>query len=159
MWSYSQFYLLPVKHLGSQRVVQTYVFYGNGSTGYFLTEQLRAAVNAPSNETALSVKAMHGKSITNSSFVNNLMVADINRQNEIELPKPFIEREQIPDPEVLKKCTLYKDNADKIPRYDPNLKVGLLIGRNCPQALRQLKVIPTTRDGPDLQHYITMDGR
>ena len=42
---------------------------------------------------------------------------------------------------------------EKLPDYVPNMKIGLLIGSNCPRALEPLEVIPAKCEGPFAVRY------
>ena len=82
--------------------VKTYAFYDNGSSGCFLTENLRNRLEATSTKTQLQLGTMHGQSVVDSSAVEELIVCDPNVTNSIELPRAYttieipVQHEQIP---------------------------------------------------------------
>ncbi|XP_071088920.1 uncharacterized protein [Haliotis cracherodii] len=148
--------ILPVTvHLEDSDVnIKTYAFLDNGSSGCFMTEDLQCQLGAPSTQTTLKLRTMHGIDIVPTSVVTGLVVMDIDCANPVPLPKTYVKndipvnRDQIPDPTFLKKWPYLRDMANKLPRVYPNLEVGLLIGSNCPQALEPQQVIPSGDNGP-----------
>ncbi|XP_050409069.2 uncharacterized protein LOC126824016 isoform X1 [Patella vulgata] len=95
---------------------------------------------------------MHGHSEIDSRLVKNLQVTDLTGTNIIDLPPVYTTSEipvsssKIPRPEIVKRWD-YLQNI-LIPEYFPDIKVGLLIGTNCPKAQEPLKVIPSQNNGP-----------
>ena len=151
--------ILPVKVQLKGRTVKTYAFYDNGSTGCFITEELKEQLNAGSKDTVIKLQTMHGVDYVNTSVVHDIIVYDCNDEHPIVIPKVYTRNEipvsnsQIPRPELLRKWPHLKEVASKVPPYDPSLTVGLLIGSNCPLALQPLKVIPTQGKGPFATMY------
>ena len=75
--------------------VTTYAFYDNGSSGCFLTEDLRAQLEADGQETTLLLHTMQGQSHMKSTVITDLVVSGINGENPIELPRCFT-KDEIP---------------------------------------------------------------
>ncbi|XP_068210502.1 uncharacterized protein [Palaemon carinicauda] len=102
---------------------------------------------------------MHGTD-TVKTFVNGLVVADIHGNNDVVLPKVFTQKDipvnhdQIPRYEVLKDWPHLSSVINKIPVYQPELDIGILIGNNCPTALQPLEVVPTSGYGPFAVRYL-----
>ena len=145
----------------------TYAFYDNGSARYFITEQLKIPLKAASTKTKLQLGTMHGRTLVDSAIVKDLIVTDVNGQNPVELPRVYTRHEipadveQIPTPEIVGHIEHLKEIASEIPAYDPDLKIGFLIGSNCPSALVPLSVVPNQGDGPfaiRLKHGWTVSG-
>ena len=146
--------ILPVKisqgHRGKS--VVTYAFYDNGSSGCFITNELQCQLQAVGIPTILQLRTMHGCSHSDSNVVKNLIVSDLNGENSVELPKSYtrdeipVNRNHIPRPEDIVKIKHLRQITDMIPRYMPELGIGILIGSDCPLALEPLEVIPA-KDG------------
>ncbi len=84
---------------------------------------------------------------------------DINGDNSITLPKTFAQAEipvshdQIPRKDLLVQIPHLEKLAKKLPKYDPKMKIGLLIGSNCPEALQPKEVISAENNGPYAVKY------
>ena len=70
----------------------------------------------------------------------------------MELPRTYVRDEipvnlnQVPRPAAVRSWKHLQRIADEIPDFMENIKVGILIGSNCPIALEPLEVIPTSSD-------------
>ncbi|XP_068231995.1 uncharacterized protein [Palaemon carinicauda] len=148
--------IIPVriKQRGTNREVLTYALYDPGSTGCFLSEELKDDLQASGVQTNLGLKTMHGESIVKSYLVQDLVVSDINGQNGILLLKTYsrqeipVSHDQIPRSELLQRWPYLHDVAKSIPEVMPEIDIGLLIGSNCPLAMEPLKIISTDGKGP-----------
>lgn len=160
--------VLPVKVVAnSGQEVLTYALYDNGSTGSFITEQLKEELNVEGIETVLQLGTMHGKSSITSFIVNDLIVTDIRSENAIALPRCYTRHEipvsqcQIPTPEKVAGLQNLREISKEIPSLMPDIEVGLLIGSNCPLALEPLEIRPSGGEGPfamRLSHGWTLNG-
>ena len=100
--------IIPVNvhQKGKANTIRTYAFYDQGSSGCFLTDDLREQMDASGNDTKLQLRTMHGKSILDTVAVNDLVVTDIHGNNPIDLPRAFtreqisVDQAQIPKPEL-----------------------------------------------------------
>ena len=110
---------------------------------------------------------MHGQSVVESAIVKDLIVTDLEGKTPVELPRAYTRQEipadhkQIPTSDIVARIEHLKEIAGKIPAYNPELEIGLLIGSNCPKALVPLKVLPNDGDGPfalRLNHGWTVSG-
>ncbi len=148
--------ILPIQvyKKNSNKVVLTYAFYDNGSSGCFMTEDLYSLLQARGTETQLQLRTMHGSSSSSSTVVKDLVISSMDGGNPVELPKVFtreeipVSAEQIPRPEVIRKWSHLQHVADQIPAYPPDLKIGMLIGTNCPSAVEPLEVAPSRGPSP-----------
>ena len=72
----------------------------------------------------------------------------------IELPQEYsrasipVPADHIPSPKVADQWSHLKRITEQIPKVKENMQVGLLIGCNCPKALRPLDVIVGDDDDP-----------
>ena len=91
---------------------------------------------------------MHAVENINTTKINGLIVSRHDKLVKIDLPKLYTRdqiparKEQIPRPETAQAWKRLRPIASKIPAYYQDLKVGLLIGNNCVQAIKPREVIP-----------------
>ena len=148
--------IVPVKvrQAGSNRVTDTYALLDNGSTGCFITEDLRDQLKAKHEDSMLKLQTLHGIKHVPTSIVHNLEVSDLHDRNVVKLPKCYTRQEipvdhsQIPKSELFNHFPHLAEVAKEIPPYFQHLGIGLLIGANCSVALQPLRVIPVNGDGP-----------
>ena len=82
------------------------------------------------------------------------MVTDFHQNVSISLPKSFTretipcKQSQIPKPEVAKQCGHLARIADRMMPCRADIEVGILIGTNCPQAVKLRDVIPSGDEDP-----------
>ena len=161
--------ILPVrvKHKNSNKVIETYAFYDNGSDGCFLTESLKDELCLSGVETTLRLETMHGKSHVSSTLISDLIVTDLQDQNPVQISKSYtrdfipVSHKQIPTPDVMIEWNHLKEISKEIPEYNPNLEIGLLIGSDCPAALEPQKVVSMVGESPfaiKLRHGWTING-
>ena len=161
--------ILPVKvtQKGSGKSVTTYAFYYNGSGGCFATESIRKQLGVDGIRVMLQLATMHGESQVESTILDNLIVTSLDDENPIELPRSYTrdeipaDRRQIPTPSLINQWSHLSEVAKKVPKFEPHLEIGLLIGSNCPSALEPLEVVPCRGDGPfalRLRHGWTVSG-
>ncbi|XP_067685814.1 uncharacterized protein [Haliotis asinina] len=148
--------ILPVQVTvkGSNKGTTTYAMLDNGSTGCFMTEDLRNRLDVKSKPATLKLQTMNGTEYVNTSVVNGLVVSDLDGTNHVSLPGTYskevmpVDHAHIPKPELLKQIPHLRTVADKLPTYMPNLDIGILIGSNCPDALKPLEVVSSNDSGP-----------
>ena len=161
--------ILPVevKHKDSNKSVITYAFYDNGGGGCFATENISRQLGVDSVRVMLQLATMHRESQVESTILDNLTVTSLDDENPIELPRSYTRDEipayhhHIPTPSLIEQWTHLSEVAKKIPEFEPDLDIGLLIGSNCPSALEPLEVVPCQSDGPfalRLRHCWTVSG-
>ena len=86
--------------------------------------------------------------------VEGLIVQRIDRRVQVELPRTFTRdqipsrRDQIPRPEIVDKWPHLRRIRDSILPYQEDLEIGLLIGCNCPKAIKPKEVILGKGDDP-----------
>ena len=120
--------------------VTTYAFYDNGSSGCFLTEDLKSQLNADGQETTLVLHTMQGPSHMKSTAITDLVVSGINGESPIELPRCFTTNEihvnhsHIPKPNMLSRWSHLHEATSEMTPYLPSTPVGLSICSNCVRA-------------------------
>ena len=63
-------------------------------------------------------------------------------------------RSQIPKPEVAREWQHLKPIADKLTPYHPDAEISILIGNNCPRAIRPREIVAGEDDEPYAQRTI-----
>ncbi|XP_067670760.1 uncharacterized protein [Haliotis asinina] len=147
--------ILPVQVTvkGSNKVTTTNAMLDNGSTGCFMTEDLRNRLDVKSKPATLKLQTMNGTEHVNISVVNGLVVSDLDGTNYVSLPGTYskevmpVDHAHIPKTKLLKQIPHLRAVADKLPTYMPNLDIGILIGSNCPEALKPLEVVSSNDSG------------
>ena len=66
-----------------------YSRYDNGSSGCFLTENLRERIGVDSKRSELQLSTMHGQSLVPTTVVNDLVVTDMRNENPVEIPQSY----------------------------------------------------------------------
>ena len=160
--------ILPVLvRQGNGKPVLTYCFYDIGSSGTFLTEELKEQLDAQGSKAMLDVKTIYGAGKQQCDGILDLHVSDLGGDNVISLPRAFttkeipMDKQHIPAPEVIETIPYLQEIAQEIHPIMEKVSVGLLVGVNCPAAHQPLAVIPTDGEGPyavRLKHGWTVCG-
>ena len=85
---------------------------------------------------------------------------DYHRECVVKMPVAFTQelvsanRSQIPEPEVAREWQHLKPIADKLTPYHPNAEISILIGNNCPKAIRPREIVAGEDDEPYAQRTI-----
>ena len=138
-------------------VIKVYGMLDNCSQGTFIKKDILANLNAPKVDTKISIKTITGIVKEDAHIVKDLIVSNLDGSNQIGLPKVFsrqdlpIDRNEIPTPERVRSWSYLEEIADEIPDLDCDIPIGLLIGVNCPAALRPTEVIKEKNGGPFAQ--------
>ena len=74
-------------------------------------------------------------------------------ENPIQLPKIFTKDElstpkTVPTPELAYRWKHLRSIAEDLPLQLPDVRIGLLIGSNCPKALKPIDVLASEDGGP-----------
>ena len=65
-----------------------------------------------------------------------------------------MDQNEIPTKKCLKQWPHLYEIADEIPEFDADVPIGLLIGVNCPTALRPIKIVKEVNNGPFAQKTV-----
>ncbi|XP_063959911.1 uncharacterized protein LOC135155123 [Lytechinus pictus] len=112
----------------------------------------RMGVKGP--ETDLLLTTMHESARISCQKISGLEVLDFQKSTVVQLPSCYTRQEvpakrsQIPKVEVLRKWRHLAPIADELMPYNPSIKVSLLIGNNCPRAIRPREVLAGAEDDP-----------
>ena len=138
-------------------VIKVYGMLDNCSQGTFIQRDILANLDAPKVNTKIAIKTITGIIKEDADIVKDLVVSSLDGRNQIDLPKVFsrqdlpIDRNEIPTPERVRSWSYLKEIVDEIPDLDCDIPLGLLIGVNCPAALRPTEVIKEENGGPFAQ--------
>lgn len=138
-----------------EETVLTYALIDSQSNATFITEQLRKSLTVAGVESHLQLSTMHKEDeLIQCEKVQGLTVADLKKQVSIPLPKVYTRNtipykpSQIPKPEVALQWDHLSCIAQELMPYQGDLEVGLLIGTNCPKAIKPRQVIPGADNDP-----------
>ena len=137
-----------------ERQVVIYALLDPASNGTFVKESVLEELQVNGVETQLKLNTMHGSEVVPTRRVSGLIVERMDREVHIKLPKTYSRNEipsrrnEIPRPESAAKWPHLRHLANKIYPYQNNLQVGLLIGSNCPNAIKPKQVIPGRSSDP-----------
>ncbi|XP_028417981.1 uncharacterized protein LOC114542688 [Dendronephthya gigantea] len=135
--------------------VNVYALLDDGSDSTFVKNSVLRELGVNGTEVSLKLNTMHGKTSVAVQRIDGLVVQKLDRTEEpISLPKAYSReaipsrREQIPTPSVANRWSHFEVIKDEIPPLQASMEIGLLIGCNCPKALKPQKVIPGGEDDP-----------
>ena len=133
--------IVPVIVRSAETESVTYAMLDNCSTGTFILEDLRQELNVDGVDSQISITTMNGNQVHNVKVLKGLTVTDLDSDNSISLPKAFTKlkmpatNQDIPRPELARKWPHLARVADHLHPLMSNVKIGLLIGTNCPEAI------------------------
>ena len=130
----------------------TYALIDCQSNATFVTEKLRQELGLEGVQSHLLLSTLHKENeVVESRKVKGLVVMDMKHQNSIPLPQVFTRQtipfksSQIPKPEVAMCWEHLKPIASELLPYKKDMEVGLLIGTNCPRAMKPWRNITWLR--------------
>ena len=138
----------------SEVKVKTYALLDNGSDSTFVKNFTLKALGVEGPEISLRLNTMHGRTEIPAKRIKGLLVQRYDEDTTVVLLKAYSrdsipsKRDQFPTSETAKKWPHLKGIKDKIPLLHNNVDVGILIGCNCPRALKPQKVILGEDDDP-----------
>ena len=127
---------------------QVYAVLDDQSDTCFVTNETCEKLGLTGPEVTLQLGTKHAVENINTMKINGLIISRHDKLVNIELPKSYTRdqiparKEQIPRPETAQAWKHLRSIANKIPPYYKDLKVGVLIGNNCVQAIKPREVIP-----------------
>jgi hypothetical protein len=127
----------------------------DGSDSTFIKESVLKDLGVGGTEVFLKLCTMHGQTSVPVQRIDGLVVQKLYRsETPIPLPKAYSRetipsrREQIPTPEIASKWEHLSGIQDQLASLDCSMEIGILIGCNCPKALKPREVIPGREDDP-----------
>ena len=137
-----------------EKQIKVYALLDDASDTTFVTTQVQEKLGIEGVQTSLNLSAMLGREVLEVERIDGLMVQRLDRRVQVELPKAYAResipsrRDQIPTPEVADKWPHLQKIRDKIPPYEKDAEIGLLIGCNCPKAIKPKEVKHGTSEDP-----------
>ena len=139
-----------------EKRIKVYALLDNGSGGTFIKTETMKRLGIDGEDTTLVLTTMHGTQEIETKVVNGLVAVNCQREDvHLDLPRSYareqipIDREEIPRPEVAERYHHLRKISEQLTPYMEDIEVGLLIGLNCPKALRPREVI----HGQDTEPY------
>ena len=109
----------------------------------FVSETLCERFNLQDPSTELLLTTMQQQNArVKTKKISGLEILDYHRECVVKMPVAFTRelvsanRSQIPKPEVAREWQHLKPIADKLTPYHPDAEICILIGNNCPRAVR-----------------------
>ena len=127
--------------------VKVYTLLDDASDTTFIKTDVKDKLGIPGVDSKLILRTMLGSEEIAVSRVEGLVVEKIDQRVQVELPRTYSRdqipsrRDQIPSPEVAAVWPHLQKIKDKIMPYQESLEIGLLIGCNCPKAIKPKEVI------------------
>ena len=142
----------------SEKVV-TYAVLDDQSTDVFITDTLLEKLKIEGQEVDLEINTITGTNSVRTRKVNGLHIQDIDHQHKsLKIPFAYSEdripasHEDIATPETAKSWKHLEKIAHLI-HHQPNVEIGLLIGRNIPSAFQPLQIIYGNDNEPWAEQY------
>ena len=132
-----------------------YALLDNASGGTFIKEDSLRKLGVEGIESKLLLTTMHGTQEIYTKAVDGLMASHF-QESEVNLilPRAYVrrqipaDRDEIPRPERVQEWPHLRQISKRIPAYMDSAEVGLLIGLNCPGAVRPRDVICGNENDP-----------
>ena len=149
--------IVPVRvhhRTNPERQVVVYALLDPASNGTFIKESILEDLQVDGTETQLQLNTMHGSEVVHTRRITGLNVESMGKDARVELPKTYTrddipaKREEIPRPETAKVWPHLSGIASKLYPYQVDVEVGLLIGSNCPSAIKPEELIPWRSSDP-----------
>jgi len=127
--------------------VKVYALLDDASDTTFIKTAVKEKLGISGVDSKLILSTMLGSEEINVCRVDGLVVERIDQRVQVELPRTYSRdqipsrRDQIPNPEVAASWPHLDRIKDKIMPYEEGLEIGLLIGCNCPKAIKPKEVI------------------
>ncbi|XP_041458034.1 uncharacterized protein LOC121410188 [Lytechinus variegatus] len=113
----------------------------------FISHKLYNKLNLQGHKTNLKLTTLHDTSMIDTFKVQDLELQDHKRQNIVRLPTAFTRddipatRSQIPKTQIAERWPHLIRVAEEMMPYDQTVEVSLLIGTDCPSAIRPREII------------------
>ncbi|KAK3745254.1 hypothetical protein QZH41_010888, partial [Actinostola sp. cb2023] len=137
-----------------QKELKVYALLDDASDTTFVTDKVQQELGIEGIATRLSLSTMLGREVIKVSKIEGLIAERTDRGAKVELPKTYTReripsrRDQVTTPEVANKWPHLQRIKNDIPKLDETLDIGLLIGCNCPKALKPKEVITGKSEDP-----------
>lgn len=123
-----------------------YALLDDQSDTSFITNSVLERLQVQGEDTRLKLATILGEEVVDCRRVEGLMVTGMKESKSINLPLVYSRATipaspcQIPRPETAKGWSHLQHVARELSPYLPDVEIGLLIGTNCPLALRPVEI-------------------
>ena len=136
-----------------EKEVLQYAVLDDHSNVSFVSQTLCERFNLQGPATELLLTTMQQQNArVETRKISGLEVLDYHRECVVKMPAAFTRelvsanRSQIPKPEVAREWQHLKPIADKLTPYHPDAEIFILIGNNCPKAIRPREIVASEDD-------------
>ena len=140
-------------HNPTKEILQ-YAILDDQSNFSFVSQRLCNRLHLKGHPTKLSLTTMQESNVlVDSTKINDIEVLDYDKKHLIKLPPLFTREEmpvsssQIARPEGIRNYTHLKEIADELIPYQANVEVSILIGSDCPRAIRPMEICARGEEG------------
>lgn len=137
----------------------TYAVLNDQSTDVFVTDSLLDELDVSGQEVNVQVNTIVGTNTLQMRKVSGLQIQDVNAEHSpLKVPYAYAQESipathhEIATPDITRQWEHLKVIVDKI-SYQPQIGIGMLIGRNIPTAFQLLKVVYGEEDEPWAEKY------
>ncbi|XP_030855283.1 uncharacterized protein LOC100892674 [Strongylocentrotus purpuratus] len=126
----------------------------------FVSKALCEKMRVDGTDTNLQLTTMHESTRIKTSRICGLEVLDFKKEHVVTLPACYqrddvpARRSQIPKGDVMRRWAHLSPIVNDLMPYNPAIEVGLLIGNDCPRAIRPRDIICGGEDEPYAQRSI-----
>ena len=137
-----------------KKEMKVYALLDDASDTTFVTTKVQEVLGLKGVDTELTLSTMSGKEVISVSRIDGLVAERLDRRAKVELPKSYTRESipcrenQIPTPEMADRWSHLKKIKDKIPKLEADIEIGLLIGCNCPKAIKPKEIITGRSEDP-----------
>ncbi|XP_043205364.1 uncharacterized protein LOC122372337 [Amphibalanus amphitrite] len=124
------------------------------SDACFVKESVATRICAKGEDVLLELRTMAGETTMKTTSMKNLIIRPLDSDTEIKMPATYsrkdipAERHLIPRAETIDKWPHLKTVSEKLPPYFPGAEVGLLVGMNCPRAIKPRDIVQGDDEDP-----------
>ena len=140
----------------SNQSVIVYAVLDDQSDACFIQESILSQLNANGLESVINIATMLGEDKVKCKKVYGLTVEGLCEDTGVVVNLPCVysrqtipaKREQIPTKESAVKWPHLHEIAERLPDYDSEIPIGLLIGANCIDGIKPQRIIPGGQKEP-----------
>ena len=131
-----------------------YALLDEQSDACFIREDVLRTLDVKGPEVELKLSTVLAEEVVTCQKIEGLVVRGYKEEHDISLPRTYsrstipARKSQIPKPESAHRWPHLKRISEHLMPFRPDVEVGLLIGLNCPRAIKPLEVIPGKDNDP-----------